>query len=282
MERSVFHAMGTDVEILLDVPSSVESRAALARAASEFDRLEGLFSRFRPESELMRLNAAGGREVGVELRELVALALAARERTGGRFDPTVHDAVVAAGYDRSFELLAAPVARAAAPAGGRVEIRGERIVLEPGVHLDLGGIAKGYAADRVASRLGELGPALVNAGGDIAVSGTPADGPWPVGVEIPEGELTLGVASGALATSGRDRRRWVANDTEQHHLIDPATGAPAVSDLLRVICAAPSAAEAEVEAKWLFLAGEEEAAGAGIPAVLITAEGRVRLVGGLA
>ncbi len=157
------------------------------------------------------------------------------------------------------------------------------IRLDPGVKLDLGGIAKGYAADRALAILARLGPALVDAGGDIAVAGKP----WPVGVETSLGPLTLELSDGALATSGRDRRRWRASDGERHHLIDPATGRPAEGDLLRVTALAATAVEAEVLAKALFLAGDAERAAAeadalGIPAVLVTRDGRTVLAGGLA
>ena len=103
--------------------------------------------------------------------------------------------------------------------------------------------------------LSQLGPCLVNAGGDVAVRGRR----WPIGVETANGFVTLELVSGALATSGRDRRRWRRNGEEQHHLIDPATGRPSNSDLVRVTVVGSSAAEAEVLAKSLFLAGEEQA-----------------------
>jgi FAD:protein FMN transferase len=289
MERHAFHAMGTEVEVLLDVAPGPDAVLGLASVEAEFGRLEDLLSRFRSESELSRLNADGAIEAGDDLLAVVALALNARERTRGRFDPTVHDALVAAGYDRSFEELdhsarTSPPVRACS--GGRVVVRGRRIELDDGARLDLGGIGKGYAVDRAVARLRVLGPCLVNAGGDLAVSGLPEGGMWPVAVELPAGRLTIGLAAGALATSGRDRRCWGVGDEERHHLIDPSTGLSSGSDLLSVTVAAASAVEAEVWAKALFLAGEEAAAleadTLGLPAVLVTEDGRVRTVGGLA
>jgi FAD:protein FMN transferase len=294
MERHAFHAMGTQIEVLLDVAPGPDALLAVASVEAEFERLEASLSRFRPDSELSRLNAEGVIEAGEDLLAVAELALAARERTGGRFDPTIHDALVVAGYDRSFEHVAdrppeaGPAASPDGPAraGGRAGVSGRLLVLEPGVRLDLGGIAKGYAVDRAVSLLAPLGPCLVNAGGDLAVSGVPAEGVWAVGIATPEGPLTLGLERGALATSGRDRRRWRAGDEERHHLIDPTTGRPSESDLLTVTAAAESAAKAEVLAKALFLVGEEEAAREadelGVPALLVTADGRVRTAGGLA
>lgn len=285
MRRRSFRAMGTDVELLVDAD---EADAALAAAEDEFHRLEALLSRFRPESELSRLNAAGELDAGPDLHRVVELALAASERTGGRFDATVHDALVAAGYDRSFELVAADgPAPARLPAGGRrgagVRLRDGVIRLDEGVRLDLGGIGKGYACERAAEVLALAGPCLVNAGGDIATRA----GGWTVAVETAGEPLTLELSgSSALATSGRDSRRWRRGGRELHHLIDPETREPSGSDLLRVTAVAPDAVEAEVTAKALFLAGSEAAAAEadaeGIPAVLVTEDGRTILAGGLA
>ncbi len=154
-----------------------------------------------------------------------------------------------------------------------MRIDGRRIALERGFRLDLGGIAKGYAVDRATGILAQSGPALVNAGGDLAGRGRL----WPVGVETGDGELTLGLEDHALATSGRDRRRWRRGGIEAHHLIDPATGAPAEARYLRVTVTAPTTVEAEIQAKAVFLGAEPEG-----PAVLITADGRTLLAGGLA
>jgi thiamine biosynthesis lipoprotein len=280
MESRQFRAMGTDVELLVDAAGAGE---ALAAAEGEFHRLEAILTRFRPESELSRLNEAGSLDAGPDLLEVVRLALEARGRTDGRFDPTVHDAVVAAGYDRTFEEVPedGTAVIVGSVCGGSVRIDGTRIELDPGVRLDLGGIGKGYAAARAAKLLSVAGPALVNAGGDIATAG----GSWPVGVQTADGELTLELSGGGLATSGRDRRRWRRNGEELHHLIDPATGAPSPSDVLRLTLVAPDAVEAEVWAKALYLAGADEAAREadmrGLPCVLVTADGRTRLAGGL-
>jgi thiamine biosynthesis lipoprotein len=284
MLRHAFVAMGTEVELLLDA----EDTAALTGAEEEFRRLEALLSRFRPDSELSRLNEAGELDVGPELLELAERAVDARTRTGGRFDPTVHDAVVAAGYDRSFELVVrdGPGDESEPPrTGGRVEVdrTSGRVMLEPGYKLDLGAIAKGWAADRVAARLGETGSALVNAGGDVATAG-PHE--WPIAVETANRSITLGLAEGGLATTGRDRRNWTREGRPQHHIVDPTTGRPAQTQLLTVTVAAESATEAEVLATSLFLAGSseralDEADAAGIVAVLVR-EGDVQLTGALA
>jgi FAD:protein FMN transferase len=277
--RRAFRAMGTDVELLLDAEPGPTADDALARAELEIHRLEQVMSRFRPDSELSRLNRRGRLEAASpDMVGVVELALEARAATGGLFDPTVHDAVVAAGYDRSFEQIG-PWGQVAAAVrvesthiacGGHVLVQGSTIALGPGVRLDLGGIGKGYAADRAAELLGEAGPCLVNAGGDVAVRG----GSWPIGVTA---ELTLELAGGGMATSGRDRRRWLRAGRELHHLIDPATGRPAEGAPLRVTVVAASAAAAEVAAKAAFLGGCVEQ-----PRVVVTDAGETILAGGLA
>ena len=276
MQQRTFRAMGTDIELLVDAENVDRT---LDAAEAEFHRLEAILSRFRPESELSRLNETGAADAGPELVALTSLSLAARELTGGRFDPTVHDAVVAAGYDRTFDDVAAN-GPAAAPAacGGGVRVNGNRIELDPGVHLDFGGIGKGWAADRAAEILSSAGPCLVNAGGDIAVRG----GTWPVGVET----MTVELTAGGLATSGRDRRTWRRGGRELHHLIDPQTGTSAESDLLRLTVIAGNAVAAEVWAKALYLRGSAEAAEEaderGLAAVLVAADGTTRVAGELA
>jgi thiamine biosynthesis lipoprotein len=144
--------------------------------------------------------------------------------------------------------------------------------LPVGVRLDLGGVAKGWAADEAASRLVQLGPSIVNAGGDIAVRGPALEAyHWLVGIMAPsftgdsnadadgvekETQLELlSIDSGGLATSGRDYRRWKQGGLWKHHIIDPRTGAPAETDVMTATVVAPTACLAEVGAKMAFLLG---------------------------
>jgi thiamine biosynthesis lipoprotein len=284
--------MGTTVEIYLEAPPSRFAAGVLEAAVSEFERLESLLSRFRPDSELSRLNRNGTVIAGPDLLRVLGDALDARETTGGRFDPTVHDALVEAGYDRSFELIApdgtdGPSAPAGARCNGRVDVdrASGRVVVEDGFRIDLGGIAKGDAVERVGDLVAEAGPCLVNAGGDLSARGTPRAGFWPVGVETSEGVISLALRSGALATSGRDHRRWQVGARECHHLIDPRTGKPSQTDILRATVFAADASAAEVQAKNLLLAGEvgarQLATCRKIPCLLVTQDERDLWLGGL-
>ncbi len=281
IEAHAFRAMGTDIDLLVR-PSNGGTRDAFVAVEAEFERLEQIMSRFRPDSELSQLNRAGALEVSAELAHVIELALAAREQTAGRFDPCVHDALVAAGYDRTFADVApdgADTAQVEPVCGGGVSVDDRRVELEDGAKLDLGGIGKGYAAERAADILAAAGSCLVDAGGDVAVRGGHA---WPVGVETGEGVVTLALERGALATSGSDRRRWTRDGEERHHLIDPRTGRSAESDILRVTVFAADAVQAEILAKLVFLAGAEEAAARNASAIVVTRSGDTIFTGGFA
>jgi thiamine biosynthesis lipoprotein len=286
-----FRAMGSDIEMLLDVDPSPRVERVIRSAAERFAGLEQRLSRFLPDSEVSRLNRDGRVLAGTDLLRLVERGIDGRERTGGRFDPTVGDAVIAAGYDRSFELVAdraddlTPSSSAATK--GRVVVDRARRAIEvgPGVRIDLGGIAKGYAAERACDVLASLGPCLVSAGGDIAVRGAPrGGGTWTIGADTSSGPVTLALPWGGVATSGLGRR-WRRGRQEAHHIIDPATGLPAVGDLSRVTVIARDAVEAEVMATAFFLAGARAAAAEadslGLPALLVTTDGRTHAAGGL-
>lgn len=289
--RREFRAMGTDVLLVLD-PAGDEHVAsrALDHAQREIATIEALASRFTPHSELSRLNAAGSMQVSTDLLRLITLALAMRDATDGRFDPTAHEAMMRAGYDRPLDQLPhdGPAAGAAHPCGGRVDVdmRTGRVTLGEGTCLDLGGIAKGWAADRVADMLGVHGACLVSMGGDIAVRGTHHGRPWPVEVMHGDRPRVVGVRRGGMATSGTDRRRWRRGGTDMHHVIDPATGTPSTTDLMRVTALADDAATAEAWATALLLAGGEragaEARARGITAVLVRTDGTTTISGDLA
>ena len=151
----------------------------------------------------------------------------------------------------------------AAGEGIRCDPATRTVTLPAGVRLDLGGIAKGWAADEAARRLRPHGPALVNAGGDIALNGPRANGePWPIGITDPfnpdEQIEVVRVESGGVATSGRDYHRWRQAGLEQHHILDPRTGRPAETDVLAATVIAPTAPQAEMAAKAALILGSRD------------------------
>jgi len=275
LHRTEWRAVGTTcaAAVTADQHDEREANWALGAAQEEVAACERELSRFDPASDLSRLNAAGGRwtAVGRRLFEALGLALRAREETDGRFDPTVLPALVAAGYDRSFELLEEREARWADDwrAGTAIELdpRNGRARLEPGSSVDLGGIGKGYAAGRALAAMLSGSPALagglVDLGGDIAVRGeSPEGSPWLIAVadsrRAGETLAVLALDSGGVATSGRDARRF-GPARSLHHLIDPETGESALGGPLTVTVVASSPVEAEVHATTLAIAGPDEA-----------------------
>jgi len=281
-----FAAMGTQFEFVVEATPQAAAQP-IADAEGVVHALEARLSRFRPDSELSLLNRAGRARASKDLYVLTQLALDAREDSGGRFDPTIGTAVAAAGYVHSFDDMPADVGPTRRPVRHTrgVEIDGANgtITLDAHVALDLGGIAKGYAAEMAAEILVDAGPCLVNAGGDIALRGAPTSGAWSIGVETPEGDLTLALRDGAVATSGRDRRNWRSEGRLQHHIIDPATDQPARSDVLRITVVAGNAVEAEAHATALFLVGSadavDEAEALGLTAIVVTDSGRTLITG---
>jgi thiamine biosynthesis lipoprotein len=259
-----FRAMGSDVHLLLpEARASVGLRAVRAL----FEEWEAALSRFRPESELSRLNRRAGRPVAVGpiLLAAVEASLEAARATGGLFDPTLGRDLVRIGYDRTFQELrdaGAPPARRPYGGGAWRAVVVDRpsgvVTLPAGGALDLGGIAKGMAVDASLPVLSSLGieSALVSAGGDLAVLGLPP-GMRAWGIRVggrPDGHV-VPLARGALATSGTARRRWLQGAVRRHHLLDPATGEPAVGGLTQVTVAGASCRAAEVGATAAFVAG---------------------------
>ena len=267
MRRLEFRAMGCHMTAMLDAESY---NGPLAEVPAWFETWEQIFSRFRTDSELSQLNRRAGQWVRVSatLWEVTHLALIAASWSDGLFSPTILNALEAAGYDRTFaEITVSDQPIVPQPDGQwraiQRQSRERSIWLPPHARFDLGGIAKGWAADRAARELGQYGPALIDAGGDIAISGPRADGsPWPIGVLNPfrpdQPFETLKVAQGGVATSGKDYRRWLRDGKMQHHLIDPRTGLPAQTDVLSATVIAPTTFEAEIAAKVIVLCGSTQ------------------------
>jgi FAD:protein FMN transferase len=241
-----FQAMGSTVEV--GGATAAEARA-IERLFIDRDRR---FSRFREDSELTHVNGADYRvlQVSPEFAAMLALALDAAVNTGGAVDPTLGEALEAAGYDRDFASLEPRPEPARAGAVGRWRaIRLKRQILSrpPGLQLDLNGVVKGQTVDEALALI--EGDGFVSAGGDYAGHGSRA-------VALPGGQAVQ-VTGGALATSGRSKRRWLRAGVWQDHLIDPRTGSPAISPWVEVTVAAATCLQADVAAKAAYLLGDE-------------------------
>lgn len=294
LAHTEFAAMGTTVSLLLPDGHRDEGTA---EARALFAEWEATLSRFRPESELSRLNARAGEtvEVSALLLKVLTTALAAASATRGLYDPTLLHPMIAFGYDRSFDDLSADAPGTLPPyltltTGGwraiTVDQQHQRVTLPPGAGLDFGGIAKGMAVDATVARLRECGiaSALVNAGGDLAVLGLPPAGDaWPIAIAGIPTHRTLPLQHGALATSGIARRRWRQGGIQRHHLLDPRTGQPSASGLWSASVVADRCEQAEVAAKVAFILGREQGGAFlqthGLPGLLIALDGSWCAVG---
>lgn len=238
--------------------------ATLAEAERYVREQEQRFSRFRSDSMLSRLNV--DREIeDRELADVTALALELRAVTDGAFDPSIGAALVAAGYDRSFELLGArSVATDSCSTSPTIVVRGDHVRLGEGGKMDLSGIVKGWTADQVGRLLRERGArtVIVDAGGDVLVANDETELEL-IGLGV-EG-YAVRLAQGAVATSSVVKRRWQTSEGERHHIISPETKLPADTRFALVSVVAKDAATADALATAL-LADTERA----LPALVHT------------
>jgi thiamine biosynthesis lipoprotein len=287
MARAVraFAAMGTTCEVTIDAAVGAQALADLAVRRVEL--LEDCWSRFRPTSELSRLNARAGSgpvQVSSDLNLLVTTMRRAWERTSHLCDPTVLQSIRDAGYDADFSTVIARESLDGASAGSlagviakpspgmaHIEVDGDQVSMPTGVGIDPGAIGKGLGADLVVEELmaaGAMG-VMVNLGGDLRFAGYPGEDPAWV-VSIADERLPLDAeralrwisfdpgTSAAVATSTTSRRRWPGQrGLIRHHIIDPTTGEVADIELLQATVIADEGWWAEAAATAALLLGEQ-------------------------
>ena len=274
MKIVTFIAMGSQILIAMDTDSPSISEK-IYQVQPWFEEWEQVLSRFRITSELTYLNQHPGKAIQVSdtLWEVLQLAEKTERDTNGLLTPMILNALEAAGYDKTFDNLKDETNRyllntttASIKPKGRLELnhRKHLVTLPMGCRVDLGGFAKGWAANQAMLRLQVYAPTLVDAGGDIAISGPKADlTPWPVGVENPftpdQDVDLLMISGGGLATSGKDYRRWKRDERWMHHIIDPRTSEPADSDLFSATVIGRTVMEAEAAAKTALILGSSKA-----------------------
>jgi thiamine biosynthesis lipoprotein len=296
-----FSVFGTTAALLVSEPGRLDDARAIADA--ELAAVDLACSRFRPDSELFRLNGRGGAVTSISelFAELVEAALRAARLTDGDVDPTCGQALADIGYDRDFAVLQAAGGQSS-PAGrpGRgvpgwrcVKLdRGRRLAqLTNGAQLDLGATAKAWAADRCADLITTKtgSGVLVSLGGDIAVAGPPPAGGWRVrvtddhaaGPDAPGQTVTI--RSGGLSTSSTTVRAWAVGGRRVHHIISPATGQPAVSRWRTVSVAAGSCIDANTASTAAIIRSDAALPWlqeAGLPARLVRHDGTVETTAG--
>ncbi len=303
--------MSTGIHASLYTPAK---RSLAGNVEDLFRYFEQLLSRFRPTSELSRLNHHDGMTflASPDLFAAVEAALWAAQQSGGIYDPTILPYLERAGYDRTFAAMRdqRPLRAAVAPLDEEhlapwtaepergvdyrhVQIdRATGLIRRPmGLLLDLGGMGKGWTVDRVFDELGGDGPCLLNAGGDLYAYGFP-DGrrgweiqlahPFDPGMNL----MTLSLSHHAVATSTIAKRRWLKDGRLQHHLIDPRTGHPATTDAISVSVVGGRVFTAEIHAKVALILGAEEGlayleAQPGVEGLIFSAGGRVLMTSGM-
>lgn len=274
MEYRHFRAMNTTVVLAAE---GEYLEAAFDAAQTCIEEGERRFTRFSPDSELSQLNRLAGRlfSASSELMEVMAAALECHTATQGLFNPAILPDLKAIGYDQSFEqVLVGEVKKYSNQhlwlnvlpfSEVELDAAQNKILLPLGMQIDLGGIAKGWIAEKAARLMSHyVSTCAVNAGGDMFLIGQPeGQTHWEVGLEDPldasRDLMTLLVEGGAVATSSTTKRFWTQDGEERHHLIDPRTNRSARSPWLSVTVFAPKAVLAETFAKALLIAGPKDA-----------------------
>ncbi|MFJ8113313.1 FAD:protein FMN transferase [Streptomyces sp. NPDC096132] len=298
LPEAVFPALGTTAVLLVTDPDAVPDAEAVLRA--ELAAVDLACSRFRPDSELTRVNRNAGNPttVGERFAEALQAALRAARLTDGAVDPTVGRTMTALGYDRTFAALRPEDTRPlplALPAPGWRRIvfdpRSRRLRLPRHTHLDLGATAKALAADRAARRAAAVTGCgvLVGLGGDLSVAGPAPAGGWRIALADDHARPAtdpgpaVAVTGGALATSGIRVRTWRRAGRTLHHIVDPATGEPATPVWRTVTVAAATCVDANTASTAAIVLGGRAVdwlLGAALPARLVDLDGRVVRLGG--
>jgi FAD:protein FMN transferase len=295
-------AMGSLLTVTIWSADASAAQAAIAEVFREFDRLEDLMSTWRAGSDVLRLNAAAGRgpvKLSPEVIEVLGLAHHYSELTGGKFDVTF---AALSGLWRFDQDMDRTVPSRAAIAARLPLVRWQDLVIDAaagtaelrrrGMSVNLGGIGKGYAVDRAIAILRRRGFAdfLVQAGGDLYVGGHPRGRAWRLGIQDPRGPAdtpfaALELSDATCSTSGDYERFFIKGGRRYHHILDPATGQPAMASRSVTLVTA-KAVEADALAKAVFILGPEQglalvARFPGVEAVIVGAHNEVRVSPGL-
>lgn len=253
--REERQALGSLITIQVDAYDEGRARQAMQRAFAEAERIEQRYSRFIEGNDLARLNAQVGEwvDLGEEFFELIAFGERLRRKTQGAFDLSVKSLLEGWGYDANYSLKEGEAGHL-----GAVEIMAEGRRVKLNAEIDLGGLGKGYALDRMVNQLADFANICVDAGGDLYARGETEGKPWRAAFEHPtETAKAIGVVEVdklALGCSSPARRQW----RDRHHLVDPSTKNPA-ANMLAVYTQAPAGLLADAYSTALFALGFERA-----------------------
>jgi thiamine biosynthesis lipoprotein len=270
--KHTFNAMGTVCELQFQTDSTAASNAFIKSVTSWVSSFEAKFSRFRPDSLISRINAAAGDspvELDDEAESLLALCDWFHWSTGGVFDPAALPLIKLWDYHIPHATRPEECAvQSALVLCGWKKIqrrKGQFFLPEKGMGIDVGGIGKEYAVDRVFEMANQAGlqNVLVNFGHDLRVQGEPPEkGPWRIGLEDPNdpGRCWGGVVvrNRAVTTSGNYARNVKINGEQFGHILDPRTGYPVSNGCQSVSVIAPTCTEAGILSTTAFILGGEE------------------------
>lgn len=263
--------MGTELGLLIVVKNEEEAKRArtdLSAAKEKYARLEKIFSRFDPESELSRLNAHLNEAIpaSADLTAIAKKSLDYYESTEGIFDPRIIGHLESIGYAKDFKKSDFTPIVPLSPPDISKDLKSDLQISEGKVRfserMDFSGIVKGFATDQITAFFREMGwrNFLVDSGGDMFAAGRPPESEkWNIAVEgVDEKNLHLSISEKAVATSGISRRKWERDGKRFHHLIHPKYPTNFSFDLRTVSVIADSAEEADVLAKTIFIKDKEE------------------------
>lgn len=286
------YLMGTVLEISLCASDAAPDQQVLDSLFTTTAHLDAQLTTFSPDSPLSRLNAQAGHRstpVPLEVTDVLSLSLRYGRLTGGTFDITVGPVMALWRQAAVTQLPPSMIAlRRARSRIGREKIRlfatGAVFLTRPGMALDLGGIGKGYALDRLVSILKQknIRNALLDFGqSSIWALGHPSDAEgWRLLLQQPDGDVAgvITLRDQALSVSGSMGQTFEVGGQRYGHVIDPRSGSPLRRDLLACVIA-PTAAQAEALSKALLILGEQEGIALlqrlpGVEGLLIEARGR--------
>lgn len=290
--------VGFYFDTVITLSAFVEDDKVLKEALDECARYEKLFSRTIQGSDIWRINEESGPvQVSPETIEMLTDALEVSKASGGAFDVTVEPETKL--WDFSGETEKLPGAAALKEAATHVDYRklvieSSAVELPDDMGLDLGGIAKGYIADRLNEFLREKGvkSALINLGGNVLTVGRRAtdDAPWVVGIQDPKAEngankLTLKAEDLSVVTSGNYERFFILDGVRYHHLLNPATGWPVNEGLDSVTILSKSSAMGDALSTASYVLGLDKGMELikqydGVDAIFVNSDGSVVMTDG--
>lgn len=290
-----FFAMDTYMSVLVYGNNAEQAADA---CVTEIQRLDTLLDKNDPKSDIFRLNHAQGAMIPIEpeTEDLLSLARTYAKQTSGKFDPTINavSELWAIGSERERVPSGAELSQALRKVGYENLVLSQgQAQLKDGATVDLGGIAKGYAADRAVQILREYGieHAVLSLGGNVYVLGSAPNGqPWNIGIQDPDDKqdiiATLSLSNCSAVTSGDYERYFEQDGIRYHHIFDPKTGYPGNSGVRSVTIICESSTQADAYSTALFLMGMERGMEfyhqqGGFEAVFVLEDGSVQCTDGI-